>query len=483
MQKLLLAFVSVVTVMGLIAPSSSAFAMQDDAPTRRDGGNPPRPSHHFNHKRHDQSEQRGLFEPPSRRDGERPPRPSHHFNFKTNALPPLQFKTGGEPVRRDLFEPPTRRDGDRPPQPSHHFNHKTGGEPVRRDLSEPPTRRDGGRPPRPSHHFNHKTNGGEPVRRDLSEPPTRRDGDRPPKPSYHFNHKTGGEPVRRDLSEPPTRRDGDRPPKPSHHFNFKTHGGEPVRRDLSEPPTRRDGDRPPQPSHHFNHKTNGAPSGNGGGNAPSGRDLSEPPTRRDGDRPPQPSHHFNFKTHGPVRRDLSEFPPTRRDGDQGRKRQERNSDRLARGLPPLPPSRRGSARSPQPSHHFDHRIEIQDTNGNQLGYFTVNGQDLSVKYHPRTQSLSLDGNNFGGANFLGDSDPKTILASNSPTFVYFLNVDKQQANDDLWSLDGNNELTATRMNSDGTQVPIHFCLYNGGFVMTGSPSSLGCEEVYFYLSN
>ena len=100
-----------------------------------------------------------------------------------------------------------------------------------------------------------------------------------------------------------------------------------------DPPTRRAGNNP-HPSPKSNNQNRGEK-----------RDLFEPPTRRAGNNP-HPSPKSNNQNRG-EQRDLSEHPA--RQGDEV---QERNSDRLARGLPPLPPARRGSASLPKP--FFNH---------------------------------------------------------------------------------------------------------------------------------
>lgn len=80
--------------------------------------------------------------------------------------------------------------------------------------------------------------------------------------------------------------------------------------------------------------------------------------------------------------------------------------------------------------------------------------------------------------------------------MYLTSVDRQQgtvenfhcyqcidieivASDDIWSLDGNNKLTATRKNPDGTIVPVYCCLYGAqnNAVLTGNPSLPGCDYV------
>ncbi|KAN0109673.1 hypothetical protein V8E52_009110 [Russula decolorans] len=262
----------------------------------------------------------------------------------------------------------------------------------------------------------------------------------------------------------------------SAHAIQERNGDRPARGLTPLVPTRRDDGSHPQPSHHFKHKYHGQPEQ---------RDLSErPPSRRGEANHPQPSHQFKHKDHGHG------------DDDQGHNHQERNSDRLARGLPPLPPSRRDSAKPSQPSHHSKHQgdgtdnhIEIRDTSGNSLGYltdFTGSGQDLSVNYNSGAHTLSFDGDNLGDAHYLGASVSKSDLGSNSPAFVYLTNVGThdQQANADIWSLDGN-QLTATWKNSDGTTAPVHFCLNSAGdsIVLAGDPSLLpaGYKEVYFNL--
>ncbi|KAF8493039.1 hypothetical protein F5888DRAFT_1856172 [Russula emetica] len=476
MHKLLVAFVSVVTLMGLVEPSS-AYAIQERngdrlarglnplAPTRRDDGSHPQPSHHFEHNHHGQYEQRNNIRlarglsglPPTRRDDAKHPHPSHQFKHK------------------DLGNYGHGDDEDDNGQGGHQLQERNSDRLARGLPPLPPTRRDGAKHPQPSHQFKHKdlANHGH---GDDDEDDNGQGG-----PQYQ---QRNSDRLARGLPPlPPTRRDSSQHPHPSYGFKFKYHGHDDdqgendngqghenkqrdsvkLARDL--PPTRRDNAQHPHPSNPFKHP--------------------HPPTRRDSAEHPHPSHYFKYKNHGHG------------DDDQGHKRQERNSERLARGLPPLPPTRRNSARGPQPSKHKQQgdvdgseRIELRDTDGSTLGYltdFTGSGEDLSVNYHPEAHTLSFHGDNLGDADFLGASVSKTDLGPNSPAFVYLTNVGDHdsQANADIWSLDGN-KLTATWKNSDGTTAPLRFCLNSAGnsIVLAGDPSLLsGYKEVDMYLDN
>lgn len=271
---------------------------------------------------------------------------------------------------------------------------------------------------------------------------------------------------------PPARRDSAEHPQPSPRFN---HRDDPTRRDIAELP---------QPSHHF---------------TPGDGD----PTRRDNAEHPQPSRRFNHRDDDPTRRDDTGFPQPSPRFNHGRRHLERNSDRFARGLPPLPPARRNSARQPQPSPHFDHQqqgngdspssnVQIQDTNGNSLGYLTDfhgMGQNLLVNYQPEAHTLSFQSNNVGDADFLGAYVSNADLGPKSPAFVYLTSAanNNPQALANIWSLVGN-QLTATWVNSDGTTVPVHFCLSRAenAIVLAGNPCDFlsSCKEVeFFYISN
>src|SRR5260370_5693018 len=76
-----------------------------------------------------------------------------------------------------------------------------------------------------------------------------------------------------------------------------------------------------------------------------------PPTRRDSAKYPHPSH--PYKDHDD---DHGKGDDEHKGDEQGHNHYQRNSDRLARGLPPLPPTRRDSAgdsaKRPRPSHPF-----------------------------------------------------------------------------------------------------------------------------------
>jgi len=200
---------------------------------------------------------------------------------------------------------------------------------------------------------------------------------------------------------------------------------------------------------------------------------------------------------------------------------ERNGNRLARGLPPLPPARRGSAKRSSPSyvhkphgHHHDHptrrgsakrsspsnvhkphghhtdRIQLRDKNGTPFGFltdFTGSGGDLYVTYYPGLHSLSFHGQGASDAHFLGVSASNTDLGPTSSAYVLITNVamNDNKANAHIWTLSGNGQLIPVWQNHDGTSTPVDLCLNTaeGAIALTGDPSSLpsGWEQVEFYL--
>ncbi|KAH9055753.1 hypothetical protein EDB87DRAFT_1833972 [Lactarius vividus] len=143
-------------------------------------------------------------------------------------------------------------------------------------------------------------------------------------------------------------------------------------------------------------------------------------------------------------------------------KRETNADRFARGLPPMPPTRRSTAKrqqnSPVPR---SGRIQVRDHgNGNPHGYLQngpsgpggVNHNDksdytdLNVIYNPAEKSIYCLGSHFTGNGFyLGAPDSSDLLGDHSTAFVIVTNVEKDisTAQAGIWIIDavtGNNVL-------------------------------------------
>src|SRR5260370_40583869 len=108
-----------------------------------------------------------------------------------------------------------------------------------------------------------------------------------------------------------------------------------------------------------------------------------PPTRRDAAKYPHPSH--PYKDHDD---DHGKGDDEHKGDEQGHNHYQRNSDRLARGLPPLPPTRRDSAgdsaKRPRPSHPFkdDHGKGDDEHKDDQQGHHQRNRNRLTRALPP-----------------------------------------------------------------------------------------------------
>ncbi len=179
----------------------------------------------------------------------------------------------------------------------------------------PPTRRDSAKYPHPSHPY-----------KDHDDDHGKGDDEHKGDEQGHNHYQRNSDRLARGLPPlPPTRRDsaGDsaKRPRPSHPFKDDHGKGDDEHKDDQQGHHQRNSDR----------LARGLPP--------------LPPTRRDsaGDsaKRPRPSH--------PFKDDHGKGDDEHKDDQQGHNHQERNSDRLARGLPPLPPTLRRTAKRASPS--------------------------------------------------------------------------------------------------------------------------------------
>jgi hypothetical protein len=188
-------------------------------------------------------------------------------------------------------------------------------------------------------------------------------------------------------------------------------------------------------------------------------------------------------------------------------KRETNADRFARGLPPLAPSRRSTAKrhhNSQVSVPHSGRLQVRDHgNGQSLGYLqnapsgpgginTGNNPDLSVQYNPKDHSITCVGSQFSqGGSYLGGPTSSQSLNPGSPVSVPLTNVDNSNSDSScIWTADKTGKLTAEWKNSDGSIAPVS-CAYNAdknAFVLTGDSDGFcnqnsGWEPVDFYVVN
>jgi len=181
----------------------------------------------------------------------------------------------------------------------------------------------------------------------------------------------------------------------------------------------------------------------------------------------------------------------------GRKR-ETNAQRLARGLPPNPPTRRLTApvRRASSTPLTDQCLEVRTLDGTVLGCVDNGGASHGISvgdkrnwpltYTPSTMTLN------NGAQFLGAHDtPAVVLGPALPTSVFLQKVSDSDTNaeDNLWSVDPNTlEVTATWTNPGNVPVSAQICNdgpqggSNGSILLSGNCEAAGLTEVLCFLT-
>ncbi|KAH9169443.1 hypothetical protein EDB89DRAFT_2072982 [Lactarius sanguifluus] len=163
-----------------------------------------------------------------------------------------------------------------------------------------------------------------------------------------------------------------------------------------------------------------------------------------------------------------------------------NAHRFARGLPPMPPTRRSTAKrhqnSPVPR---SGRIQVRDhgKNGNAHGYIkngpsgpggvNRNGHpddtDLNVIYNPAEKTIYCLGSHFSGnGQYLGAPDSSAVLGDHSTASVTITNVETgiSTAQAGIWTIDTDTgKLTAIWVNPDGTIVTVSSVYHRGNNVL------------------
>lgn len=161
-------------------------------------------------------------------------------------------------------------------------------------------------------------------------------------------------------------------------------------------------------------------------------------------------------------------------------KRETNAARFARGLPPLPPTRRETARrheKSQASVPRSGRVQVRDhDHGNSHGYIQ-NGpsgphginhggdpdySDLTVIYNSVQNSIFCLGAHFSGNGFyLGAAVSTEILSIHSTAHVSLINVEIgiTTAEAGIWTIGPDGKLTAVWVNIDGSTVPVG-CAYH-----------------------
>jgi len=172
---------------------------------------------------------------------------------------------------------------------------------------------------------------------------------------------------------------------------------------------------------------------------------------------------------------------------------ETNGERLARGLPPNPPSRRTTAKRHRPSQAPPpaqrEYIEVRDLHGDVLGFVSGGGShglsvgwrlNFPVIFDGGSHTLSVS----NGAQFLGGHDTHGgTLGSGHSTSVFLQKVSGNDHNsqDHIWTLNGGGLLTATWTNPGGSRTPAYFVLQGNSIKLTGDTAATGGVPVKLVL--
>jgi len=174
------------------------------------------------------------------------------------------------------------------------------------------------------------------------------------------------------------------------------------------------------------------------------------------------------------------------------RQRETNAQRLARGLPPNPPTRRltapvrrASASPPQQC------LEVRDLTGKVLGCVDNGGSSHGISignkdnwpltYDPTANTLN------NGAQYLGaHEDPTVILGPGLPTAIFLQKVSINDANSEakIWSVDAtNNEVTATWTNPGNVHVAVQVCRNGNSLELSGNCQAAGLPQVLLFLTS
>lgn len=169
---------------------------------------------------------------------------------------------------------------------------------------------------------------------------------------------------------------------------------------------------------------------------------------------------------------------------------ETNGERLARGLPPNPPTRRTTAKRhrhsqapPAPKQY----VEVRDLSGDILGFITNGGgrQGLSVDWRLNFPVTYNDGSHTlsNGAQFLGAHNTHGGSLGSGHSKSVFLEKVSDNDNDaqaHIWKLNDGGVLTAT-WSSHGSQTPVSFVLKGDSIKLTGDAGATGGKPVVLVL--
>jgi len=166
---------------------------------------------------------------------------------------------------------------------------------------------------------------------------------------------------------------------------------------------------------------------------------------------------------------------------------ETNGERLARGLPPNPPTRRTTAKRhrhsqapPAPKQY----VEVRDLSGDILGFIANGGgrQGLSVDWRLNFPVTYNDGSHTlsNGGQFLGVHNTHGRSGHSKSVFLEKVSDNDNDAQGHIWKLNDGGVLTAT-LSSHGSQTPVYFVLKGDSIKVTEDPGSTGGKQVVLVL--
>jgi len=175
---------------------------------------------------------------------------------------------------------------------------------------------------------------------------------------------------------------------------------------------------------------------------------------------------------------------------------ETNAQRLARGLPPNPPTRRSTAlarrASPAPPKQY---IVVYDSDGQRIGLVQNGGSshgisvgdkmNFPVTFDPTAHTVFSDGK--GNQNLGGHNQPTVTMGSKLPGFTYLEKVSDSDKNAEanIWYSGANNELLGMWTNPSGPLVPIYFFEDDkGSILMTGNDAAFPkLERLHLFVAS